>query len=282
MLSVLKKRFHDVDEIKLEGMISYTRRVAPYVQFSSLPAVKTLANLMLNTSFCFERKETPLCSSYNFLQRVGSFAGGPTSLEEQAENAGTTKKSFEERDFIFLVKMFGFSLRRANSGVIQIVEELDIDDDPVTIDDEKSAKELEFYISEIQKHTRIQLHSIESSTKRLLRDWREVQLAYALAEKVNKENYTIGRAKDFLRDNCAIKDHEFVRIREHALNLDLLTPKRKRSDTSRRVSIDEDVIPFIDDLSKKLSKGRHPLTFTQAVNRALRDFRQLIIADPKK
>lgn len=255
-----------LDDVQLNGMIAYAQNAFPYLEVTSIKAVTTLSNLMIRNEFMFSGKPTPIRSSFEFLKKV--YAAGVGSNEVDASN-------FSERDFVFAIKMFGLRVREKN-GVNQFVPDNVIDDasdGEITLNDRKEGKELEFYVSEIQKHTKIQRQAIESATNRLLRKWREVELACLLA-KMMQDGKTIGEVKEHMRQQYDIKDNVFVRIRTYAIEMDIFKSKQTPRRANRRITLDEDIVPFVEELQLKFAKKKK-LTASQAVNQGLRDLRLL-------
>lgn len=274
MPTSMLRKFAELDDVQLDGMIAYTHRSFPFLESSSPEGLRLLCRKMLDSNFLFEKKPTPIRSAFEFLRKIAV-----------ADVQGVTSDSarFAERDFVFAVKMFGLKVRNKN-GVNQFVPDNRLDnaaDEEVTVDDSKDARELEFYLSDVyRKRTKIQTHTIQSATNKLLREWREVELAKAFSDKINIEGATIGQAREFLRTTCSVKDHEFVRIRQHAIDLGWFQSKRNPARVNRRVTLDEDNVAFAETLAKSFAKGKNPLSMSQAVNKALRDFKKLIEEPP--
>lgn len=265
MSTHLLSKYADLGDVQLDGMIAYAHRSFPFLEISTPDGLKTLCHLMVSTNFAFDKKPTPIRASFEFLRKL-PVEGAPT---------------FAERDFVFAIKMFGLLIREKN-GVIQFVPGNRIDlaeDEEVLIQSSKDAKQLEFYVSDVHKHTKIQTHTIQSATNKLLREWREIEMARHFAEKI-AEGASIGEAREYLRTSGGVKDHEFVRIRQHAIDLGLFQSKRSPSRVSRRITLDEDNVEFVEKLAKSFAKGRSPVTMSQAANRALRDFKKLISEKP--
>lgn len=274
MANPLGSKYAELNDTQLSGMITYAQTRYPFLEFSSSEALFNLCRMMLDTHFILDKKATPIRASYEFLRTITE-----TNVRDQRTGA----LMFTERDFVFAIKMFGLRVRVKN-GVKQFVPDNEIDaevDDEFNIDDAKSAKTLAFYVSDVQKRTKIQTHAIESASNRLLRDWREIELAKLFADMISREGRTIGQARDFLLMQCNVKPHEFVRIREHAIEMGLFKSKRSPSKTGRRVTLDEDVAPYVEDLTTTLAPRRkNPLTSSQAVNQALRDLYRLVHNKP--
>ena len=274
MPTSLLRKYAELDEVQLDAMIAYTHRSFPFLESSSPEGLRSLCRWMLNATFMFEKKPTPIRSSFEYLRKIASadVSGAPTDAVR-----------FAERDFVFTIKMFGFKVRDKN-GVNQFVPDNALDpdeDEEVLLENSKDARELEFYLSDVyRKRTKIQTHTIQSATNKLLREWREVELAKAFSDKINKEGMSIGQAREYLRSTCLVKDHEFVRIRQHAIDLGLFQSKRNPARVNRRVTLDEDNVAFADTLAKSFTKGKNPLSMSQAVNKALRDFKKLIEGAP--
>lgn len=273
----------EMDDVRLQGMISYAQRTYSFLHFTTPGALMHLCRLMIESNFMFDKKPTPIRSSYEFLRRI---------TETNVADKQTGAPMFDERDFIFAIKMFGLRVRNKN-GVNQFVPEyaslpenaLDPTqngpkDKDVPIEDTVTAKSLEFYVSDVHKRTKIQTHAIQSATNRLLREWREVELAKLFSDMMQNDGKSIGQAREYLRNECGVKDHEFVRIRKHAIELGIFSSKRNPSRMNRRVTLDEDVVAYVESLSHSLAKKKNPLTPSQAVNQALRDLHKLTMGGP--
>lgn len=275
MTTSLLRKYADLDDVQLDAMITHTHRNFPFLETSSPEGLRHLCYLMLTTSFLFEKKPTPIRASFEFLRKVA---------ENDVRGASTGGPRFAERDFVFAVKMFGLNIRLKN-GVNQFVpgNELDPEDDfdvPILV--AKDAREMEFYLSGVyRKLTKIQTHTIQSATNKLLREWREIELAKEFANKINNEGRSIGQAREFLRQECGVKDHEFVRIRQHAIDLGLFQSKRTPARGNRRVTLDEDNVIYAEKLAKSFAKGKNPISISQAVNKALRDLKKLTGEPPE-
>lgn len=269
MPSSLLRKYADLDDVQLDGMIAYAHRTFSFLESSSPEGLRLLCDLILTANFLFDKKPTPVRSAFEFLRKIAF---------TDVQGAPTDAVRFAERDFVFAIKMLGLKIRNKN-GVNQFVPDnrLAPDDEEVLIDTSKDARELEFYLSDVyRKRTKIQTHTIQSATNKLLREWREVELAKVFAAKINTEGMSIGQAREYLRSTCGVKDHEFVRIRQHAINLGVFQSKRNPARVNRRVTLDEDNLPFVETLAKNFAKGKSPLSISQTVNKALRDFKKLI------
>ena len=259
-------KYAGLDDAQLAGMMTYTGKTFPFVDKSSLEALQSVCGLMLTTQFMFDQRPTPIKASFDFLCAI-------SKMDVQGQPTG--RRQFVERDFVYAVKMFGLRVRVKN-GVYQFMPENELDfreDEEVLIDDERGARQVEFYISSVQTHTKIQTHTIESAYNKLMREWRERELARVFADKIRVGRQTIGQAREFLRTECGIKDHEFVRIREHAINMGIFQSKRSAARGNRRVTLDEDVAQYVESVAKG-TRGR-AMTLSAAVNKMLRDLRTL-------
>lgn len=260
-------KFADLDPLQLQGMITHTHRVFPYLEISSIEDVLTLCNLMIQTTFMLDTKPTPIRASYDFLRTV---------TEQSIDGGEVTKAPFSERDMVFAVKMFGLRIR-ISKGLLQFVPNNEFDDkedEEFLIDSGITAKKLEFYISDVHKRTKIHTHTIQSASNKLLREWRELQLAKLFADLVHKKNRTIGQAREYLRTECGVKDHEFVRIRAQAIALGWFQSRRSPAKANRRITLDEDNLVYVEEMAQKLG-GRVPLSMSAAANSLIRDFRKL-------
>lgn len=277
MVTPLKK-YDDMDVVRLQGMINFALQKFTYLEYSSMDVLVFLCQLMIKVEFMSEKKATPIRSSFEFLRKVAE-----PELAKIRAQGDIQLAMFSERDFIFAIKMFGLYIRNHN-GINQFVpdDELNTSDEVVSIENLNDAKKLEFYISDIHKRTKIQTHAIQSATNRLLREWREIELSRIFSEQVSLGK-TIGQARAYLRETCDIKDHEFVRIREHAISRGWFVSKRRLSKANRRVTLDEDVALYIEELTQTMSKSSTKFqSMSQATNQALRDMKILTEAPVKK
>lgn len=262
-----------MSEVQLRGMIQHAQREYPFLDHSSSDALYALARLMIDVDFMVDRKVTPLRSSLEFLRRIGEQAPVPII-------------KIHERDFVFLIKMFGLMVRDKH-GLLEFlpknrwIDDHEADGKPaveVKIDTESTARKIELEISDVKKHRKIHDRRIEAGTNRLLRWYRDVQLAVLLAEQV-KNGAKIGEARETLRLHYHVKDHEYVRIRERALEMGLMDATRTAHRKNTRVTLDPDVAAFVDKLSVR--DGRmHAKTPTQTVNQAMRDLHMLLYKAP--
>ncbi|ARL04337.1 hypothetical protein [Burkholderia pseudomallei] len=262
-------KFEDITEVQLRGMIQHAKREYPFLDYSSDDALYALARLMISVDFMTERRVTPLRSSLLFLRRIGAHADPAVPV-------------IKERDFVFLVKMFGL-LIRDKQGLYEFLPSnkwIDDSEDEgkpaveVKIDDEATARAVEMEVSDIKKHRKIHERRIDAGTNRLVRWYRDAQLAVVLADRV-KSGQKIGDAREFLRTEHDVKDHEYVRIRERALEMGLLKNARTTRRKNIRVTLDGDVAHWVE--SQGSVDGRlHARTPTQTVNACLRDLYFLV------
>lgn len=264
-------KFANLDEAQLNGMIAHAARTYPFLEYSNMDGLRFLSRMMINSPFMLDSKATPIRSSYLFLREIAGSVQGEAIY------------SFTDRDFVFCIKMFGLAIRVSSNSIMQFMPEnqLDDGDEEVLITDHSQAKTVEVYVSDIHKHTKIQTNSIESATNKLLRNHREVELAKLFAGKVNDDGWSVGRARDYLRNECNVKDHEFIRIRDYAISLGIFQSKRSSVRSSRRATIDDDNMEFVEAIAKKYGKNGGSLTLSQAVNKALKDLRLLTRAPVK-
>jgi hypothetical protein len=255
-------KFEHLDDAQLQDMINLTASKFPYLEYSSKDTLLALARLMTSNEFMVEVKPTPIRSSFVFLRKIASVIASMTQTEPIP---------VIERDFIFAIKMFGLGVRMKGGKhefVADGVVDLKVDEETV-INSSADVKRLEFYVSDINTFTKIQTNAIESALNRLQRDWREMMLARELGRLID-EGATIGVARSKIMQEWEVKEHEFVRIRQIALDKGWFVSKRRQSETSSRITLDEDVAPYIQQLRKTLADGRKRLTTSQAVNEALR------------
>ena len=262
-------KFAELPEVQIRGMITHVRREFPFLDHSSEDALYALARLMINIDFVAEKRVTPLRSSLLFLRRIG-----PT--------ASPSVETIKERDFVFLIKMFGLKVRNKN-GLLEFlpdnewIDDTEKDGKPATevnIDNGKDAQLIEKEISDIKRHRKIHEKRIDAGTNRLLRWYRDNYLALVLAERVIKENEKIGEAREFLRVHHDVKDHEYVRIRKRAFELGLIESARTTRRKNMRTTLDMDCAVWIEQLLRSESRfrGRTP---TYVVNTCLRDLYEL-------
>jgi len=259
-------KHRDMPEVQLRGMITHAQKEFKYLDHTSDEALFGLARLMVTNDFVVDRQVTPVRSSLEFLRKIG-----PT--------AEPAVQKIHERDFVFAIKMFGMLVREKN-GLLEFlpgnrwIDDIDTEGKPavkIEIDNEKTGREIELDISDVKKHRKIHERRIEAATNRLLRIHRDVSLAKVLGALI-QSGMKIGEARDVLRQDHVVKDHEYVRIRGYALELGLLDTRSRRKNT--RVTLDPDVAAYVVELSKV--KGRlHSRTPTQTVNQALRDLHLL-------
>ena len=263
------EKFASLSAVQITAMIAHAVRSYPYLEHTSSTVVADLAKLMIDTPYMLDNKPTPICASYSFLKEV-------------AKSSSAEVARFTDRDFVFCIKMFGLVLRE-RLGVIQFLHGNAVSDDDidseVLIADYDQAKRLEMYVSSIHKHTKIQRNSLDSADNKLRRVYRDVELAKLFVQMVDKEGLTVGEARNRLRTNCNVKDHEFIRIREQAIAMGIFESKRAKA-KSARVTIDDENLPFVESLAKGAGKNGSTLNLTQAVNKALRDLR-LLTTTPK-
>jgi len=267
MKNILSK-YAELEQPQILGMIGYAKSQYPFLDSTSDVALYKLVRLMFDNYFMSEKKPTPILATYKFL----------TTVAETTYPDAPEVKIFAERDFVFAVKMFGLRIRDKN-GVMQFVPDNQLDsaeDEEVLIDSAKAVKALEYYISGVKKSTKIHTNAIESATGTLLRDWREMNLAVLFSKKMKKDGMTIGQARDFLIQHEQVKTHEFVRIREHAVDMGLFTSKRNPSKINRRITLDDDVYQFVSTLMQKGHPSKKgPMNASDAVNAGLRDLYRL-------
>ncbi|KVV07453.1 hypothetical protein [Burkholderia ubonensis] len=263
-----------MDEVQLRGMIRHAAKSYPFLDATSEDAVYSLARLMIDVDYVVDRMTTPVRASLEFLR----------SLADQRLGPGAR---IAERDFVFVIKMFGLKIRnkgglleflprnewvRESSGEKPAIE--------VTIDDQTQAKTVEFEISDVQRHRKIHGRRIEAAYNRLVRLHRDTELALIFVSLVNGGK-TIGEAKDELRNNFDVKDHEYNRIRERALELGIFDRTRKRTRTQGRITLDPDVMAFVEEQAAASQGGRmHRRTPSQMANEMLRDFHFLLKKKP--
>ena len=260
--------FSKLDKAQIFAMIEHTTRSYPFLELSSTEGVAYLVSLMIETPCTLDNKPTPICSMYSFLREVA---------RDRAERGEGRNITFADRDFVFCIKMFGLGLQKAKNGIVQFVTSDVLENSGVRgvlITDQNQAKRIEVYVSSIHRHTKIQTTSIESATNKLLRVNRDVELAKMFVKLIKVDGMTIGQAKDVLRDRCSVRDHEYIRIRQQALDNGWIESKRSSS-REKRVSIDQDNLDFLESTAKAEGKGVAVFSLNKAVNKALRHLRIL-------
>ena len=267
-------KHRDLDELQLRGMIRHAAKSYPFLDASSEDAVYALARLMVDVDYVVDRMTTPVRASLEFLR----------SLADERLGVGAR---IAERDFVFVIKMFGLKIRN-KGGLLEFLPRNEwikesSGEKPateVTIDDQTQAKTVEFEISDVQKHRKIHGRRIEAAYNRLMRLHRDTELALIFVNLVNGGR-TIGEAKDELRNNFDVKDHEYNRIRERALDLGIFDRTRKRTRTQGRITLDPDVMAYVEEEAAASQGGRmHRRTPTQMANQMLRDFHLLVKKKP--
>jgi len=264
-------KFADLESLQIQGMVTHAQRMYPYLEISSMDGVISLCRLMISSVFMLDTKPTAVRASFDFLRTIAG----------QGAEGEKRPVLFGERDVVFVIKMFGLRIR-VSKGLLQFVPNNELDDkedEEFLISDNKSAKELEFNISDVHKRTKIHTHTIQSAVNKLLREWRELQLAHLFATKVLQEKWTIGQAREYLRTQCEVKDHEFVRIRAQAIELGLFKSRRNLAKVNRRITLEEDNVGYVEEMSKRFG-GRNVLTMSQTANRLIRDFRTMMETTP--
>jgi hypothetical protein len=250
-------------------MITHAKREYQYLDHSSEDALYALARLMSSVDFVADKRVTPLRSSLLFLRRVGTSANPPVA-------------TIKERDFVVLIKMFGLKVRNKN-GLLEFLPDNEWIDDTekdgkpaveVPIENGKDAQLIEKEVSDIKRHRKIHEKRIDAGTNRLLRWYRDNFLAIVLAERVRNENEKIGEAREFLRQQFDVKDHEYVRIRKRAFELDLIESARTTRRRNMRITLDGDCALWVEQLlrSEPRFRGRTP---TYVVNTCMRDLYEI-------
>jgi len=255
-------KFKELEEVQLRGMIRTTEKQYPYLEPTSEDALYVLARAMADTDFMIERPPTPVRSSLEFLRAILEPIG----------------KKVAERDFVFLIKMFGLRIldkdglyefltaseaRRQADGEKSAVE--------VFMNDRDQAKVVEFEVSQVQKPRKIHLKRIDAALNRLLRRHRDTVLAHEFVRLLT-EGKTIGEAKDVLRNDHSVKDHEYNRVRERAVELGIFDPSRNKRNPQSRVTLDPDVMEYVQRTAAEQQGVRmHKKSTTQMVNQMLRD-----------
>lgn len=268
MMTTLSK-FADLPEVQVRGMITHVKREFPFLDHSSEDALYALARLMMNIEFIADKRVTPLRSSLLFLRYIGPTANPPV-------------ETIKERDFVFLIKMFGLKTRSKN-GLLEFlpdntwIDDSDKDGKPAVemkIENGKDAQLIEREVSDIKRHRKIHEKRIDAGTNRLLRWYRDNCLAIVLADRVLKEGEKIGEAREYLRTHHDVKDHEYVRIRKRAFELGLIESARTTRRKNMRVTLDMDCAGWVENLLRTDSRfrGRTP---TNVVNTCLRDLYEM-------
>ncbi|WP_432262892.1 hypothetical protein [Cupriavidus sp. TMH.W2] len=271
----------DLSDDALKHMIAEAERSFDYL--SSTPHTFALCKLMLAHEFMFSDRQTPIDSSVEFLKTRAELLGVPGIVTD--------------RDFVFAIKMFGIKIWQKKSmfyfrgeqaastgtGVRRVRDGVTVDFKIKPLDDAAAMKDLEFYLYSGSKRTKIQLNEIQSASNKLLRDHRDRELALLLGELRGKRKLSIGDARDLLRNEYDVKDHEFARIRAKAIELGVFTPGRAAAKESSRVTLDADVLEFLGLVrAKKRGAGvrDNQLTLTKLLNSAIRDMHLVAYGEP--
>lgn len=260
-------QFQNLQEPELRGMITHALKQFAYLDSVSGPNVLyAIARFMIHTEFICDRP-TPVRASLEFLRKSGLTAEPPIP-------------KLHERDFIFLIQMFGLIIR-AKSGLLEFLPNnrwVDVDGKPgekVVIDTGIKGREIEMEISDIKKVRKIHMRRIEAALNRLQRNYRDLACARELGRLV-KSGMKIGDAKDVLRNDHYVKDHEYVRVRDCALRMGFLPKKERRAST--RVTLDEDVLVYVEGArSKPEMRLRTP---SQIINSMIRDLHFMLHKKP--
>lgn len=277
MLTALDK-FQIKSDAELKGMIEHAKRTFPYLEVTS--ATFGLCRLMLDEPFMFADRQTPIRSSFEFLERVQASTSGHAAV-------------VTDRDFMFAVKMFGLKVWERggqyyflgdNEPPVEKVRRVQAGKEvkyrPVAIESAEDVRMLEFYLFSGTKRTKIQIAAIQSATNKLLRDWRELKVARILGELLKSQ--TIGEAKEVLRTDYGVKDHEFVRIRQIAIKIGVFASGRSTAKKSNRATLEDDVLEYLERVRKqKVAEGqRGQLSITQLVNQTIRELHLIATGEP--
>lgn len=271
-------KYRELDEVQLRGMIRHAEKTYPFLDPTSEDALYALARLMIDTDYVIDRMPTPVRASLEFLRGIAGAAG----VERIAE-----------RDLVFLIKMFGLRMRN-KGGLLEFLprnewireahgEKPAVE---VHINDGGQAKSVEYEISQVHKTRKIHARRIDAAQNRLSRLHRDTALAQVFVQ-LHTQGKTIGEAKDELRTTYNVKDHEYNRVRERALELGIFDPTRNKRRLHGRVTLDADVMEYVERLAEEQQGGRmHSKTPSQMVNQMLRDFhflttKQRLVAPPK-
>lgn len=257
-------KYKDLDDLHLSGMITHAERNFPFLEHSSAESVRRLARLMIDVDYVVDRMPTPVMGSLAFLR------------------ARAAEQGFKipERDFVFLIKMFSLRIRD-KGGLLEFlpgnewagVEVGEAQPVEVYINDLESAKNIEYQLSAAYKPRKVHSRRIDAAENRLSRIYRDTELAYLFVDLVNGRGMTIGDARDVLRDEHKVKDHEYTRIRQRARELGIFDQARKRQTTTGRVTLDPDVMEYVEAESRRSQGPRmHARTPSQMVNQIVRDF----------
>lgn len=259
------------DPLRASGMIAATRDQYPFLEISSVEAVYSLLQEIQKENFLFTNKRTPVRTSWMFCQKMqeAAIAQAPS---------GAPHVMYHERDFVFVVKLLGLKIRVTN-GLLEFPKDnvLNPSDEDFQITDVRVAKMLEFRLTGTEKRKKQEINTIETALSRLLRQYREKELARVFGELYSRKT-PIADIKAHLRAMTApveIADHQFTRIRQYAVDLGLYVP-RKSARVAKRVTLDEDNIKFVHEMMNRsaFTKGEN-MTVAQVVNRMLRQLREL-------
>ncbi|WP_454727963.1 MULTISPECIES: hypothetical protein [Cupriavidus] len=241
----------------------------------------TTCRLMLDNHFMFDDKQTPIAASFEFLKR-------------RAEQEDPHNAALDLQDFVFAIKMFGIAVHERKGvmyflgrnmkakGVRRVRSGVEDKFVPVPLDDADSIRVLEFYLFSGSKRTKIQLNEIQSATNRLLRDYRDLQLAEELS-RLRTTGLSIGEARDQMRAELGVKDHEFARIRAIAIDLGIFKPGRAAAKESSRVMLDPDVQDWLVNVrtqKKKEGVRENQLSMSKLINTAVRELYLMGMGEP--
>mgnify|MGYP003333256181 CR=1 FL=1 len=267
----LKDKFQIDSDVALRGMIEHCRQTYTYLEVSD--STFAVCKAMLETPFMLDNRPTPIRSVYEFFKRVIANGQPLPSLD---------------RDFVFGIKMYGLRVwEKAGQFVFlpgnepqepkvrKVRNGREVRFRPVPIETVEDVRKLEFYIFDGSKRTKIQHNSIESATNRLLRTHHELTLAKVLGSL--RKTMAIGEARDVLRQDYNVKDHEFVRIRKAAMALGVFKSGRSTATQSNRFTMDEDVQQFVERVAKQKAEDGEPVPSSQSqlVNQVFRELHML-------
>jgi hypothetical protein len=286
MATPVSIKFRDLDEVQLRGMITHTRRQYAYLDPSSDDAVYALARLMTEVDFMHDRVVTPVRASLEFLQTIENHRRAEAEQNPSTAKTPLVDGVIHERDLVFVIKMFGIRLR-SKGGLLQFLprnEWIRGDDGDaapaveVNIDSPASAKGIEFEISAIKRNRKVHARQIDAAFNRLTRRFRDAEMARVFATLVTVKGMSIGEAKDALRTEHNIKDHEYNRIRDAAVELKIFDPASRRKHSNGRVTLDPDVLEWVESrVEEDLSGRMHRKTLSQMVNEMVRHLHQLVM-----
>jgi hypothetical protein len=278
MLTVLDSPQRVTDEA-LQQMIADAERSFAYLTCTA--QIFATCRMMRDNRFMFDDRQTPIAASFEFLKK-------------RAEQDDPRSAPLDQRDFVFAIKMFGIGVHERKgmmyflgrhmpkAGVRRVRDGIEDKYTAIALNDGHSVRELEFYLFQDGKRTKIQINEIQSATNKLLREHRELQLAVLLG-KLRAGGMSIGEGKDLMRNEHGVKDHEFARVRGKAIELGIFKPGRAAAKESSRVMLDPDVQDLLSRVrQQKKAEGMREsqLSMSKLINMTVRELHLIAMGEP--